>query len=221
MNIKKKNFFRKTNKMNYDSKHVEVKSPKDWYNLIADEYWKHHNHLNSFDKWFFLKILPRNLENIDVLDIWAWDWRVWKYFKDKPIGKYTACDISEKLLKRHPWTKKIEKIICDLEESLPFKDDIYDLALSFFVLEHIENIENLFKEIYRVLKPGGQRIIWHFLQRREFIWKKNKDKFKIRLFNYRIQDLEEIAKDSFFSIDVFPIIEKSTTIGFVISLKKD
>jgi ubiquinone/menaquinone biosynthesis C-methylase UbiE len=104
---------------------------------------------------------------------------------------------------------------------LPFEDETYDLALSFFVLEHIENIEWLFQEIYRILKQDWQFIIWHFLQRREFVWKKNKEMFKIELFNHRIQDLEDVAKKCFFTVDIFPIKEKWSTIWFIISLKKD
>ena len=207
--------------MGYDSKHVEIKNPKEWYNTIAEEYGKYHNHLDGFDKWFFQRVLPRSLTNIQIIDLGAGDWRMWKFFKDKPIAKYTACDISEKLLKRHPGGNKIEKIICDLEETLPFPDDSYQLALSFFVLEHINNIQSLFQEVYRILAPGGQRIIGHFLQRREFLWKKEKEIFKIELYNHRIQDIEKLAKESFFSIDTFPITEKNATIGYIISLKKD
>ena len=163
--------------------------------------------------------MPRNLENLNIIDLWAWDWRIWKFFKDKPIQKYTACDISEKILKKHPSTNKIEKIVCDLEEKLQFQNEAYDLALSFFLLEHIENLNLLFQEVYRILKPWWQRIIWYFLQRREFVWKKNKETFKIKLFKYRIQDIEKEAKENFFDIEIFPINEKSI-IWYIISLRK-
>lgn len=207
--------------MGYDSKHVNIKSPKEWYNLIADEYGKYHNHLDSFDKGFFQRILPRNIDNLNIIDLGAGDGRMWKFFKNIPIQKYTACDISEKLLKRHPGTNKVEKVVCNLEEILPFEDNSYQLALSFFVLEHIHNIQGLCEEIYRILQPGGQRIIGHFFQRREFLWKKEKETFKIELYNHRIQDIEKIAHNCFFSVETFPITEKGKTIGHIISLKKD
>ncbi|MDD3262646.1 MAG: class I SAM-dependent methyltransferase [Candidatus Absconditabacteria bacterium] len=218
--MKKKNSFKNIKKMGYDSKHVEIKTPKEGYNFIADEYGKHHNHLDSFDRGFFLRFLPRNLDNINIIDLGAGDGRIWKFFKDKPIKKYTACDISEKLLKRHPGTNKVEKVICDLEKKLPFEKEIYDVVLSFFVLEHVENLELLFQEVYKILKSGGQRIIGHFLQRREFLRKKDKEIFKIRLYNHRLQDIEKIAKNNNFIVDSFPITEKNTTIGYIISLRK-
>lgn len=205
----------------YSGKHIAVKTPEDWYNLIAGEYKKYHNHLNWFDKWFFQRILPRDLNDIDIIDLWAGDWRVRDFFKDKPIKSYTACDISEKILKRHPWVNKIKKVICNLEEDLPFQNDNYQLALSFFVIEHIENIESLIQEVYRILKPGWQRIIWYFFQRREFVWKSKKETFKIKLYNHKIQEIEEIWKANYFHVDLFPIREDKTTIWYIISFKKD
>ncbi len=204
----------------YNSNHIEIKNPKEWYNEIADEYKKYHSHLDWFDKGFFQRILPRELTDISIIDLWAGDWRTWKFFEKKNIKKYTACDISEKILKKHPGTKKIEKIVCDLEEKLPFKEDSYELALSFFVLEHIQNIKWLFEEIYRILKDWWQWIIWHFLQRREFVRKKWAKQFKIKLYNYRIQEIEELAKNIWFKIDVFPISEKWVTIWYIIWLQK-
>lgn len=38
---------------------------------------------------------------------------------------------------------------------LPFKDNSLDGVVSFSVLEHVGNPDNVIKEIYRVLKPGG------------------------------------------------------------------
>lgn len=42
---------------------------------------------------------------------------------------------------------------------LPFPDDHFDLAISYDVLEHIEDDETVVREIRRVLKPGGQVLI--------------------------------------------------------------
>ena len=47
-----------------------------------------------------------------------------------------------------------EKIHADLS-SIPLPDTCIDLVISDFVLEHIQNPESVFQEIYRILKPSG------------------------------------------------------------------
>lgn len=45
---------------------------------------------------------------------------------------------------------------CDLEKDrFPFEDNYFDFVFSKSVLEHAYNTENIVKETYRVLKPGG------------------------------------------------------------------
>ena len=45
-------------------------------------------------------------------------------------------------------------IVCDIEE-LPFKDNSIDIIINSAVLEHVRDPQQVIKEIYRVLKPGG------------------------------------------------------------------
>ncbi len=206
--------------MSYNQKHILIHDPKTGYNTIADQYGQYHKHLDSFDKGVFVKYLPRQ-ENISLIDLWAGDGRLFKYLSPLKPERYIACDIAEKLLSRHPNNAgKVEKVVCDLEQILPFDDESFDLATSFFVLEHIEDIKWLFHEVYRILKTWWVWIIGHFIQRREFIWKKNKDQFKIDFFNHRIQDLEKFAYDCFFDIHLVPIHEQGNIIGHIIVCKK-
>jgi ubiquinone/menaquinone biosynthesis C-methylase UbiE len=44
-------------------------------------------------------------------------------------------------------------VACDLDSKLPFQSDFFDLAVSFFVIEHLSDLENFFMETYRILKP--------------------------------------------------------------------
>ena len=211
--------------MSYQQKHILIHDPKTGYNTIADQYGAYHKHLDSFDKGVFVKYLPKQW-NISLIDLWAGDGRLYKHLASLKPTRYVACDIADKLLKKHPLqiggqaSKNVEKVVCDLEETLPFDDESFDLATSFFVLEHIEDIEYLFEEVYRILKTWWVWIIGHFIQRREFIWKKDKDQFKINFVHHRIQDLEKIAHKSFFTTHLIPIREDGNSIGHIIVCKK-
>ena len=44
-------------------------------------------------------------------------------------------------------------------EKIPWEDESFDLAFSDNVLEHLENPEAVFKEVARVLKPGGRLLV--------------------------------------------------------------
>jgi SAM-dependent methyltransferase len=44
------------------------------------------------------------------------------------------------------------------QESLPFRDDAFDVIVSCDVLEHVTNLDHSLCEIHRVLRPGGSFI---------------------------------------------------------------
>lgn len=205
--------------MSYNQKHILIHDPETGYNTIADQYQAYHKHLDSFEKGVFVKFLPKNKENLQIIDLGAGDGRLYKFLAPLKATRYVACDIADRLLEKHAG-KEVEKVVCDLEDTLPFDDDSFDVATSFFVLEHIEDVDSLFGEIYRILKPGWMLIIGHFIQRREFVWKKDKDQFRIKFFNHRIQDLEKSLIKSFFDLHLVPIREEGITIGHIVVCNK-
>lgn len=137
--------------MSYNQKHILIHDPKTGYNTIADQYGSYHKHLDGFDKGVFVKFLPKDKSDLQIIDLGAGDGRLYKYLTPLKPTRYVACDIAEQLLNKHPGAH-IEKVVCDLEDDLPFDDESFDLATSFFVLEHIEDLQNLFGEVYRILK---------------------------------------------------------------------
>ena len=57
------------------------------------------------------------------------------------------------------WTDEYQSgFIIDKDTQLPFKDETIKFAYSSMFFEHIndETAENLFKELFRVLRPGGK-----------------------------------------------------------------
>jgi len=211
--------------LSYNQKHILIHDPKTGYNTIAKEYGNYHKHLDSFDKGVFVKYFPRDKKDLQIIDLWAGDGRLYKYLVPLKPTRYVACDIADQLLHKHPLHggqtgKHVEKAICDLEDTLPFDDESFDLATSFFVLEHIEDIESLFGEVYRILKTWWVWIIGHFIQRREFVWKKDKDQFKIEFFHHRVPDLEKLAVKNFFDIHIVPLREEGSISGHILVCKK-
>ncbi|HTK03619.1 MAG TPA: methyltransferase domain-containing protein [Alphaproteobacteria bacterium] len=56
------------------------------------------------------------------------------------------------------YTKKnicLDEIVFGNLGKMPFKSNSFDAVISLWVLEHLENPVAVFKEIHRVLKPGG------------------------------------------------------------------
>ncbi len=44
-------------------------------------------------------------------------------------------------------------------EALPFRNDVFDLVTANMVVEHVEHPEPLFREVHRILAPGGQLVV--------------------------------------------------------------
>jgi ubiquinone/menaquinone biosynthesis C-methylase UbiE len=159
--------------------------------------------LDTWDDGLWQRFLPRDLRGKVVLDVGAGDCRLYKFLKDKGISKYIACDISEEMLRRCKGAN--EKILCDLNKSWPIEDESIDVILAFFVLLHIQNLDNFFAEAYRVLKSDGRLIAIHHIERRPQIFKINNKEFKIENYNRRYDEIEKIAEYNFFKIDSFDI----------------
>ncbi|MGI9545591.1 MAG: class I SAM-dependent methyltransferase [Cyclobacteriaceae bacterium] len=75
-------------------------------------------------------------------------------------NSYLAIDkignIIDKLQNQYPGVNFIQMIIPPFGD---LADALYDVVVSFQVIEHIKDDRLFLKELYRVLKPGGQAII--------------------------------------------------------------
>ncbi len=74
----------------------------------------------------------------------------------------TAVDFSEGMLaeaRLKPCADQVKFLQHDLHQPLPFGDAQFDAVVSGLVLEHIHDLDSLFAEAHRVLKPTGRAVI--------------------------------------------------------------
>lgn len=88
--------------------------------------------------------------------------------------KITGVDISNGMLevgRKKIKEKKLDNLIELMQADsadLPFPDASFDAITVAFGVRNFENLENGLKEMYRVLKPGGQLVILEFSQPQRF-----------------------------------------------------
>ncbi len=101
---------------------------------------------------FYRDFLKRHLHaDAVVLDAGCGDGGILAEFATVP-KKIIGVDQNKELLEKNSVVH--EKFVANLE-NLPFENNSIDVIVSQFVLEHVENPEKVFKELFRVLKPGG------------------------------------------------------------------
>jgi len=98
----------------------------------------------------------------------GWGWEIWtllRLLKNPTNFKFVGLDIARKPLKRARLIA-IRKKLYNLDfivapvDSLPFKSNSFDMVTAIFgALDHTENYIKAFKELSRVLKPGGIGVI--------------------------------------------------------------
>jgi arsenite methyltransferase len=90
-----------------------------------------------------------------------------------PNGNVTGIDVSTDMIKLAQSRQEDAQCIIFQEGdavSLPFADATFDAAVSVQVYEYVDALTEAFKEVYRILRPGGRiviidtdwdSIIWH------------------------------------------------------------
>jgi malonyl-CoA O-methyltransferase len=74
----------------------------------------------------------------------------------------TAVDFSEGMLaeaRRKPGAERVRFLSHDLHEPLPLPAGTFDLVVSGLVLEHLHELDGVFREARRMLSPGGRAVV--------------------------------------------------------------
>lgn len=116
------------------------------------------------DSWYYIsrriffsdildKYLPKNA-NLKILDLGCGTCKNFEFLRD--YGEAIGLDTSFYVLNFAP---RDALKVCYSGTGLPFKNDTFDLITLFGVLEHIENEDEILKELRRVTKKNGKIMI--------------------------------------------------------------
>ena len=191
--------------MSYKKNHIPILEPEEGYDKAYKEYKKFHKFLSDFDKNYWQRFLPRDLKNKVVVDLWCGDGRYADFFLSKWVKEFVCVDISENMLKQAK--NSLKKIKHDLNLPFPFPDNYADVVLSLFTLLHIDNLDNFFSEVYRILKDDGVFILFHHIERKNHTYGFWNQKFKIRTNKWHYEEIEKKLEYHFFKYKVFDVIE--------------
>jgi SAM-dependent methyltransferase len=102
-------------------------------------------------------------------------------------------------------------VLVDLNRApYPFRDDSFDAAYAFSVVEHLDNFFSVFGELHRILKPGGfvALLTPHFSNDSSYIDPSHKLHLSLRSFDYFIEGTELFETYGFYSRTRFRVREK-------------
>jgi SAM-dependent methyltransferase len=133
------------------------------YNRLAKDYEKHvdtqSGHNAYYERPAMMELLPAEMNHLSILDAGcAAGWYTEQLIKRG--AQVTAIDISPEMVEacKRRIHHKATVLTCDLTERLPFGDEAFDFIVSSLTLHYIDDWIPTFRELYRVLKPGGSFI---------------------------------------------------------------
>ncbi len=135
-------------------------SIKSAYDLWSSQYDSNHNKTRDLDKLVTEEILSE-LEFSEVLEIGCGTGKN-TAFLIKKARRVTGMDFSKEMLKiaRGKFQKEnVHFIEADITEIWPITDLSFDLVTFNLVLEHIADLDFIFSEAFKKLKPGGYLFI--------------------------------------------------------------
>lgn len=170
------------------------------YNRWANNYDSVINNTRDIEEKAFKEVLS-SIQFDDVLEIGCGTGKntAWLLTKSKSI---IAADFSEGMLEKAK-TKIDNKIVhfikTDVREQWQFNNNNFDLISFSLVLEHIKNIDFIFKEAKRVLKPGGFIYIGELHPFKQYAGSKARFEvedgvFELECFIHNISDFLNTAK---------------------------
>ena len=162
------------------------------YNNFADDFSKNQDlgeNSNRLNREVFYSHLDFIKNGMILLDLACGDGTDLVYYKKLGADVY-GLDASEELLKIAEKKLPEAKLKVGLFENIPFEDNYFDVVLSKYAIMTSANIEPVFKEVHRVLKPGGVLMYLVTHPFRQFFEKKDE---KADYFEQKVVDSHILA----------------------------
>jgi len=138
-----------------DKKHIETtKDIEKYYSKLMNQYHQQFNH-----SLYSNLALSEGMKILNVGSLFGFDEKNLHYLYNNLNLKMYGIDISKIGIYFSQSNKPAAQYAVAYAESLPFPDNCFDLVFSREVIEHVISPEDMMKEIYRVLKPGGKAVI--------------------------------------------------------------
>jgi ubiquinone/menaquinone biosynthesis C-methylase UbiE len=132
-------------------------------------------------------VTARLSPGMKILDLGCGNARFYREISELTLI-YQGADISEGLIEQaHKYHPELELVVCDARHT-PYQDNSFDIVVSFAVAHHFPGRkaqEDFFKEIYRVLAPGGTAVVttWN-------IWKTRKRKILKDYLKHKLGNID-------------------------------
>lgn len=131
-------------------------SIKEAYNIWSNQYDTNINKTRDLEARAIREILSV-IPFVNCLEIGCGTGKNTEWLLTK-AKKITAVDLSEEMLgkaKEKIKSDRVQFIQADINKNWAFTNENYDLITFSLVLEHIENLDEIFRKVSEILNPGG------------------------------------------------------------------
>lgn len=149
---------------------MDVVEQEKYYKLGKEYWWLAGKYQMVYNQ--LAALYPKSGAELDVLDMGCGPGNMTDYLTG--FGDVVGSDLSEDALV-YSKTRGNDKLFMGLGESLPLKDETFDLLVALDVLEHIDEEARATEELYRVIRPGGRLCMT--VPAYQFLWGKHDDMY--------------------------------------------
>jgi SAM-dependent methyltransferase len=130
-----------------------------------DEVYERRTHEIEDDHWWYSgrrRVIDQVLRGLDlpgdteILDAGCGSGR--NMVELARLGTVTGLELADASVAKAR-SRGVGRVVQGTLEAMPFDDDSFDLAVSFDVIEHLDNDRAALRELRRVVRPGGRLVV--------------------------------------------------------------